>query len=113
MNRIVTEKLNGMQPQMLRAEHEGDRKKLADLRPAIGRLVERAFQLMGITKQEAAFRLLYDDQGTISRWCSGRERPLFDKLFTIDGFEAAYVQAIAERNPHIDVTTAITIRRIA
>lgn len=109
----ITDRLAGLHPQMLRAESEGHRKKLADLRPVIGLLVARAFQLMGITKQDAAYRMAYDDPGTVSRWCSGKERPLFDKLFTIDGFEIAYVLAIAERNASIEVTTAITIRRIA
>ena len=103
---------------MLRAESEGDRKNLAD-RLVVGRLVERAFELMGISKQDAAYRLHYADAGTISRWCSGTERPLFDKLFTLrgvegrDGFTVAYVRALAEFEPAIEVTTTITIRQVA
>jgi hypothetical protein len=34
-------------------------------------------------------------------------------MFGLDGFDVAYVLAIAERNARIEVTTAITIRRIA
>jgi hypothetical protein len=113
MATTVAERLAGVHPQMLRVEHEGDRKKLADLRPVIGQLVERAFALMGISKQDAAFRMGYRDPGTVSRWCTAVERPLFDKLFGLDGFDVAYVLAIAERNARIEVTTAITIRRIA
>ena len=113
----IPDRLAGLQPQMVRAqvrsEAKPDRKKLADLRPVIGKLVERALELMGLSKQEAAYRLQYSDAGTISRWCSATERPLFDKLFTMDGFDIAYVLAIAERNQQIEVTTAITIRRIA
>jgi hypothetical protein len=113
----IPDRLATLQPKMLRAglrtEAKGDRKKLADLRPEIGRLVERALELMGLTKQEAAYRLQYADAGAISRWCSATERPLFDKLFTLEGFDIAYVRAIAERNPAIDVDTVITIRRIA
>jgi hypothetical protein len=88
-----------------------DRTDLRDLRQAIGQLVARAFVLMGITKKEATYRLQYSNAGTISRWCSGTERPQFDKLFTIDGFELAFVQAIAEGNPAIVVDTVITLGR--
>jgi hypothetical protein len=113
----MPDRLADVQPQMvragLRAQAKADRKKLADLRPVIGRLVERALELMGLSKQEAAYRLQYADAGTISRWCSATERPLFDKLFSLEGFEVAYVQAIAERNPAIAVDTVITIRRTA
>ena len=119
MTSTIPDRLAGVHPPMLRAElrpeAKADRKDLADLRPVIGRLVERAFELMSprLTKQDAAFRLHYDDQGTISRWCSGKERPLFDKLFTIEGFKIAYVLALAEQDPAIDVTTTITLRRVA
>jgi len=98
---------------MLRADSEADRKPLADLRPAIGRLVDRALVLAGVTKQDAAYRMQYADQGTVSRWCSGLERPAFDKLFTIDGFKAAYVLAIAEQDAAIHVKTIIEIERTA
>lgn len=113
MDPTVAQRLAAVHPKMLRAESEGDRKKIADLRPVIGALVERAFELMGITKQEAAYRMAYRDAGTVSRWCSGTERPLFDKLFGMDGFEIAYVLAIAERNHRIDVQTILTIRPAA
>jgi hypothetical protein len=115
----IPDRLADTHPQMLRAglraEAKADRKELADLRPVIGRLVERAFELMSprLTKQDAAFLMRYDDSGTVSRWCAGKERPLFDKLFTIAGFESAYLLALAERNPAIDVTTTITIRKVA
>jgi hypothetical protein len=113
MKSTIADRLASVQPQMLRAGGEADRNKLADLRAVIGQLVGRTFELMGITKQDAAYRMQYSDAGTISRWCSGTERPLFDKLFTIDGFEIAYVLAIAERNQAIEVDTVITIRRTA
>ncbi len=113
MSATVPDRLAGVHPKMLRAQSEGHRKDLADLRLVIGILVARTFELMGITKQDAAYRMQYRDAGTISRWCSGTERPLFDKLFTIDGFEVAYVLAIAERNQQIEVTTVVTIRRTA
>ena len=113
MSPTIPDRLAGVHPKMLRAEHEGHRKDLADLRLVIGLLVARTFELMGITKQDAAYRMQYRDAGTISRWCSGTERPLFDKLFAIEGFEVAYVLAIAERNRSIEVATIVTIRRTA
>ena len=97
----------------LRSEANADRKPLADLRPVIGLLVDRALVLAGISKQDAAYRMNYADQGTVSRWCSGLERPAFDKLFTMDGFDVAWVLAMAERNARIETTTVITIRRSA
>lgn len=100
-------------PQTPAAKAKPDPQNLADLRPAIGRLVERALVLAGVSKQEAAYRMHYSDAGTVSRWCNGIERPLFDKLFTIAGFQAAYVQAIAEQHPDFEVTTEIKIRRVA
>lgn len=100
-------------PKMLRAESESGRKPLADLRPHVGRLVNRALELAGISKQDASFQMHYADQGSVSRWCSGLERPAFDKLFTIAGFKVAYVQALAEHDAQFDVTTVITIKRVA
>jgi hypothetical protein len=113
MSQSITDRLKDVHPQMLRAESEGDRKEVADLRQVIARLVGRAFELMGITKQDAAYRMGYQDPGTVSRWCSATERPLFDKLFSLDGFEVAYVLAIAERHSRMDVQTTITVKRIA
>ena len=116
---MIPDPLAGVHPQMLRAELRGeakaDRNNLADLRPVIGHLVERAFELMSprLTKQDAAYRMAYRDAGTVSRWCAGTERPSFDKLFTIEGFRLAYLLAIAEADPAIEVTTTITLRRVA
>lgn len=97
-------------PQMLRVDSEGDRKQLADLRQFVGRIVERALALMGVSKQDASYQMHYADQGTLSRWCSGLERPALDKLLTIDGFKVAYVQALAEHDAAFDVVTTISIR---
>lgn len=115
MHATLAKSIAAAHPQMLRAdlrtEAKPDRKKLADLRPEIGKLVARALELAGVSKQDAAHRMDYSDAGTVSRWCSGTERPAFDKLFQIQGFEIAYVCAIAERNQAIEVTTVITIPR--
>jgi hypothetical protein len=106
MPTTVTDRLADVHPQMLRMESEGARKK-------IGLLVERAIELLHLTKQDVAFRLHYSDAGVISRWCTAVERPLFDKLWSLDGFDGALVLAIAEGNPRIEVSTIVTIRRTA
>jgi len=111
MARTVADPVARVQPQLLRVEAKADRQDLADLRPVIGRLVERAFALMGITKQAAAYAMHYADAGAVSRWCTGTERPLFDKLFALDGFRIAFITAIAEGDPAIACTTTITIQQ--
>ncbi len=100
----VARALVGVHPKMLRADSEATSKKLA-----VGQSVERALAIAGIAKQEAAGRMGYADQGTVSRWCSGLERPHFDKLFDLDGFEEAWIKARAERNHRLTVRTVIEI----
>lgn len=113
MAHSIANQLNGVHPQMLRAGSETDPQKLAALKSDIGRSVERTLELLGMTKQEAAFAMGYTDQGVVSRWCSGIERPQFDKLFLIEGFEDTWLLARAKRNPNMVVETTVTIRRIA
>jgi transcriptional regulator with XRE-family HTH domain len=103
----LADRLNAVHPKMLRADGESDRKKL------VGRRVERALSLARLTQQEAAYAMGYADQGVVSRWCSGLERPHFDKLYALDGFTIAWVLALAEGTPEIDVETTIRIRRVA
>ena len=100
----LSSRLSDVHPKMLRGEREGDHKKLA-----VGQSVERALEIAGIQKQDAAGRMGYSDQGTVSRWCSGLERPHFDKLFELDGFEVAWMKARAERNQRIKARTVFEI----
>lgn len=102
----IDKRLSSVHPKMLGIHSESDRKKVAAI-------VARAFALLGITQQEAAFAMGYRDQGTVSRWVSAVERPQFDKLLAIDGFEDAWLLALAERNTRVDVSTQITVRRRA
>lgn len=102
----VDPRLTDVHAKMLRVRGESDRKKVAER-------LERALELAGISKQDAAFRMGYTDAATISRWCSATERPHFDKLFTLDGFEDAWLISLAERNPHAQVVTQIVLRRPA
>ena len=115
----VSDRLTTVHPKMLAADLRGgakaDRKPLAAInwRREIGRTIERALTLGRLTKQEMSHAMGYQDQSAISRWIAGVERPLLDKLFAVDAFYDAWVIACAEGNPRIEVTTAITIRRIA
>jgi hypothetical protein len=104
-NSTVDVRLTNVHPQMLRVDGETNRKKIAAL-------IERALELLGISKQDAAFRMGYSDPGTVSRWCTAVERPHLDKLLTIDGFENAWLLAQAERNPNADIVHQIVLRRV-
>lgn len=95
--------LDGVHPQMLKVASETDRKRL------VGLDVEQALILLGISKQEVAGRLGYSEQSVISRWCTGLERPHFDKLFQLPGFDEAWITVRARRNPKVTVSTVITI----
>ena len=100
----LSSRLSDVHPQMLRAESESDRKKL------VGRDVERSLALLGVSQKDAAFRMGYSDQGTVSRWCAGTERPHFDKLEAIEGFDEAWLRAKAERSARVKVRTVIEIQ---
>lgn len=99
---------------MLRVGGESHNKKLADLKPWVGGRVERALEILGLSKQEAAYAMGYTDAGTVSRWCSATERPQLDKLFALKGFLAAWVVSLAEEHPEaMTVETIVKIRRTA
>lgn len=106
---------SAVHPKMLAAAHESDRKRLAEQewRRHIGKTIERALALAHLTKQEISYAMAYEDQSAISRWISGVERPLFDKLFAVDGFYDAWILACAEGNPRIEVETTMRLRRHA
>jgi len=93
---------------MLRVGDEADRKKFV-----VGKRVERALGLLGVTKQEAAHAMGYPDPGVVSRWCSGAERPQFDKLEMLTGWNGAYIRACAEGDPQIVIETIVKIRGAA
>lgn len=108
MARSVADRLSDVHPKPLRVGGERDHKKLA-----VAKDVERALEVAGISKQEAAYQLGYADPGVVSRWCSGVERPLFDKLFALDGFLEAFIQVLAQHSPTMEVETLVRIRRRA
>jgi hypothetical protein len=95
---------------------EGDRKRLAevDFRRAVGGAIERAILLSGLTKQEVAGRMGYEDQSALSRWISGVENPHFAKLFSIPELRAPLVLTLAGlATPDIEIETTLRLRRTA
>lgn len=93
---------------------ESVRKPLAEDALTIGRVIERALALAGISKQDAAFRMGYgSNQAPLSRWIAGVETPQFAKLFAVPELRAPIVLAFAEVVDAIDITTNVTIRRRA
>lgn len=115
MTPTIPDRLAGVHPKMLAAAIEPDRKPLAegDARRRIGHLIDRALILAQLTKQELSHAMGYRDQSALSRWISGVERPLLDKLLAVDRFYDGWVIACAEANPRIEVTTVVTIRKVA
>jgi hypothetical protein len=110
----IPDRVAGVQPKMLAAGIEPERKRLAEHegRRRVGTLIDRALALARMTKQELSYAMGYQDQSAVSRWISGVERPLLDKLFAVDRFYDGWVIACAEANPRIAVTTTITIQQV-
>lgn len=113
----MTDRLADVHPKMLASTPRQSRKDSADeveARRAVGRLVVRALEIMGRSKQDVSFEMGYRDEGaTLSRWCSAVERPHFEKLRALKGFDEALIIAIAERNPNLEGEYLIRIKRPA
>lgn len=93
---------------------EAIRKPLADeeIRRAIGRAIERAVAMAGLTKQQAAAEMGYgENQAPLSRWISGTETPQFSKLWSVPQLRSCIVIALAQLADDIEVTTNIRIRK--
>lgn len=128
MPRSVAERMASVHPKMLavsderlqsRSETHPKRLGEQEWRERIGRTIDRALRLAEVTKQEMSHAMGYgNDQSSISKWITGKERPQFDKLFGADGdigdrFYVAWVIACAEKHPSLDVTTEIRAKRTA
>lgn len=82
-------------------------------RERIGRAIQRALAIAGVTQKEAA-GLLDRDQAQVARWIAGAERPQMDTLFAVEMLRQPLIVALAElAGAGVEVTTAITMRRIA
>lgn len=82
-------------------------------RTSVGAAVRRCFALAGLSQKEAA-ALLQLDPAQVQRWIAGSERPQVDTIFSVEQLRQPFVVALAEMaGAGIEVTTAITIRRVA
>lgn len=77
----------------------------------LGRVVERAFQLAGLTKDQARLHMEYADGSTVSKWIANEEPPNLARLWSVDVLRIPLVQALAEESQSIEVKTLIEIRR--
>lgn len=110
MKSTLAERLDGLHPQMLRAEGESDPQALG--KRLIGRALERALERASITKQAAAFDMGYSDSGVIGRWIAGTETPQFAKLWGLgEKFQRELVIALAEEAKGIDIVTELRVAR--
>lgn len=87
------ERLETVRPAMAKAD-------LQNLEPCwrqqVGRAIQRAFSLAGISQKEASALLGHKDQTQVCAWIAGRERPQFDALFAVEVLRQPLVMAIAE-----------------
>jgi hypothetical protein len=65
------------------------------LRLEVAKAIQRTFSLAGLTQKESA-ALLCLDQGQVSRWTSGVERPHFDAIFVVEVLRRPMLVALAE-----------------
>lgn len=101
------DRLEGLRPRMAKAL-----KNLEDRpwREQIGRAIERAISIAGLSQKEAA-ALLDRDQAQVARWVSSTERPQLDAIFAVPVLRGPIVIALAELSQDIDVVTQITVTR--
>ena len=66
-----------------------------DFRAEIGRAVQRAFSLAGLSQKEVAY-LIDRDTAQIARWIAGTERPQFDALFAVAQLREPLCVALAQ-----------------
>jgi ribosome-binding protein aMBF1 (putative translation factor) len=86
--------------------------EVADLREQIGRGIERARLLSGMSLKEFADAIGRDER-QIARWITGAERPQFDAIFAVKELRGPLVIALAELSGTVDVQTTLVIRRTA
>lgn len=86
--------------------------EIGDFREQIGRGIERARLLSGLSLKEFADQIGRDER-QIARWITGAERPQFDAIFAVKALRGPMVVALAELSETVDVQTTIVIRRSA
>ena len=85
--------------------------EIRDFREEIGRCIDRARILSGLTLKEFADKVRRDI-GQVGRWMSGKERAQLDAIFAVPALRGPLVIALAELSGTVDVQTTIVVRRI-
>ena len=80
----------------------------ADFKAQIGRAIQRAFSLAGLTQKEAAGKV-NRDAAQIARWIAGTERPQMDALFAVEELRWPLIQCLAAL-AQAEITTEIRRR---
>lgn len=83
----------------------------AESRRLVGRLIERAIEIAGMSKKAASLRMgLSDDGVQVSRWCAGTEPPSLVRLASVPALACGLAVALAEL-ADAEVRTVISMRR--
>lgn len=83
-----------------------------DFQAEIAKCVTRARLLVGWSKKELA-AAVNKNEAQVIRWESGKERPQFDALWSVEQLRAPLVLALAELAKDVETETVIRIRRSA
>jgi transcriptional regulator with XRE-family HTH domain len=79
----------------------------------IGQAIDRARTACQLSVKEFASAVQRDER-QVARWFNGSERPQVDAVYAVECFRQPLIVALAERaGVGVEVTTAITMRRIA
>lgn len=79
---------------------------------ALGRRVARVLELSALSLKEFS-ALLGRNERQIGRWLDGSDRPQLELIYAVPALNSFLVIALAEGVATVDVTTTITVRRIA
>jgi hypothetical protein len=93
---------------------EGARKFLAE--SEIARVVVRVIEHAGITQKDLAFRLGFEDQTPVSRWCAGHENAqAIGRMWSRPELRPSILVALAEGadSGAVEVRTIVTVGKQA
>jgi hypothetical protein len=79
----------------------------------VGGAIERVQERSGLSLKEFAAKVKRNER-QVARWFVGKEHPQLAPIFAVPAFRQLLVVALAElAGESVEITTAITIRRIA
>jgi hypothetical protein len=115
MQNSIDARLDAIPRKAVAAGRDGVLKSLepAEAGRLLGRLIERAFELGGITAKEISIEFGHAGQAAVSRWMAGTEKPPIMRLLQIARVKRGLLLALAEDAPGVEVQTVLTVRRRA